>query len=212
MPHNTHPLGLTIFAILGALALSGFTALQEPFATFYVEGDTAYMKGEIGEPTLGVVTVLLKDNPDLKTIVMNNVPGSDDDETNLRASLLVHERELTTYIPADGMIASGGVDFFLAGKERMVEEGACVGVHAWQDDDDPTPAAELPRNHPGHWMFLDYFRKIGMNEEFYWYTLQAAPAEGMYWMTAEELLRYGVATKVVAPPEGSGFQLLCDHR
>lgn len=195
---------------LAALALAAFAQTQ--YATFEVVGDTAYMSGELGGPTPRAVKRLFKQHPDLATIVMNNVPGSEDDEQNIRASLRVHKQQLTTYVPADGIIASGGVDFFLAGKNRIVEEGACVGVHAWQDDDDPTPAASLPRDHPGHRVFLDYFREIGMNEEFYWYTLQAAEFDGMYWMSTDELLRYGVATEVVQPEGGAQFQLICDHR
>ncbi|RFB04834.1 alpha/beta hydrolase [Parvularcula marina] len=183
------------------------------FATFPVEGDTAYAQGELGEPTPAIIEKLLKDNPGLKKIVMTNVPGSDDDEANIKASIMVHEHGLTTYVPASGMIASGGVDFFLAGKERVIEEGACIGVHAWQDDDDPTPSSELPRDHPGHKVFLDYFKKIGMDEEFYWYTLRVAKFDDMYWLSTEELLKYGVVTKIIAPPEGtSSFQLICDHR
>ena len=31
-------------------------------------------------------------------------------------------------------------------------------------------------------------------EDFYWFTLEAAPAEGMHWMTEAEMARYRVHT------------------
>ncbi len=197
--------GLVVLALAAAFA-------KTQYATFEVVGDTAYMSGELGAPTPRAVKKLFRQHPDLATIVMNNVPGSEDDDKNIKASLRVFEQQLTTYVPADGVIASGGVDFFLAGKNRIVEEGACVGVHAWQDDNDRRASSELPRDHQGHKVFLDYFRAIGMNEAFYWFTLEAAPFDGMYWMSTDELLEFGVVTEVIQPEGGAQFQLICDHR
>lgn len=51
---------------------------------------------------------------------MGTVDGSVDDESNLVAYKMVREAGLNTYLPSDGDIASGGVDFFIAGIERTV--------------------------------------------------------------------------------------------
>ena len=48
---------------------------------------------------------------------------------------MVRNRGIATHLPADGEIASGGVDFFLAGVKRTAEAGAKIGVHSWADDD-----------------------------------------------------------------------------
>ena len=174
-------------------------AVAEP-ATFEVEGNIAYMEGDLGEPTPGAIVRLFQRNPDVDTIVMEYVPGSEDDESNVRAAKMVHQRNITTAVPADGLISSGGVDFFLAGRTRIVQNGACVGVHSWSDDDQPRAPKDLPRDHPDHKVFLNYYNEIGISDEFYWFTLNAAPADGMHWMSTAEMLQYGVATEISDTP------------
>ena len=60
-------------------------------------------------------------------------PGSLDDTSNLIASRLVREAGLATHVPAEAEIASGAVDFFIAGRARTadVAGGARLGVHTW---------------------------------------------------------------------------------
>ncbi len=166
-------------------------------AEFTVEGTTAEMNGVIDFTTPDVVRRLLTEHPELTTIVMVDVPGSADDPENIEAARMVRERGLTTVVPSNGVIASGGVDFFLAGAVRIIEPCAKLGVHDWEDEDvnDVTVRGrDLPRNHRMHTMFLDYYRDMGVPEDFYWYTLKVAPPERIHWMTDEEILVYDMAT------------------
>lgn len=171
-------------------ACGGFE--DEAEAAFAVQGETATMTGVIGPSTPDAVRDLLAEHPELSTIVMADVPGSMDDESNLVASRLVRDAGLAVHVPADGVIASGGVDFFLAGTSRTWDEGAMFGVHSWSDGSND--GADIPRGDPSHRLYLDYYAEMGVDPDFYWFTLEAAPAASIHYMTAAELDRHGFAT------------------
>lgn len=166
---------------------------EDELATFTVEGTEAVMAGVINSSTPEDVRELIRDHPEVTTIVMVDVPGSIDDEANLEASLLVREAGLNTHLNADGAVASGGVDFYLAGVERTFEPGASFGVHSWADGAG-TEGKDVPRDDPQHLLYLDYYDQVGIAKEFYWFTLEAAPADGIYIMTPEDLATYGFST------------------
>jgi hypothetical protein len=156
--------------------------------------DTVYMNGVIGSDTLKVMQKLFRDHPQIKTIVMQNVPGSMDDEINLLASTELRNHGINTHIPADGMVASGGTDMFLAGVNRTIETGARLGVHSWSDGSGKA-AIDYPRDHQEHVKYLDYYKVMGIPADFYWYTLEAASAENIHWMTAQEIAQYAILTE-----------------
>lgn len=170
---------------------------REEMSSFTIDGDKAYMNGDISSDTVRQVKKLIETYPDVKTIVMEYVGGSVDDESNLIASRLVREAGLNTYVAKNGFIASGGTDFFCAGVERTVEEGAQIGVHSWAGDD-VSNAAELPKDDPSHQKYIDYYKEMAMPdpEGFYFFTINAAVADDMYYMTTEELKTYGLVTEV----------------
>ncbi|MCG7532414.1 hypothetical protein MHM98_13835 [Psychrobium sp. MM17-31] len=155
--------------------------------------DTVYMNGVIYGNTLDDVKTLFKQHPKVKRIVMVNVPGSIDDEINLLASREIRKHGVATHIPADGMVASGGTDMFLAGVTRTIETGAKLGVHSWSDGE--KEALDYPREHQDHVKYLDYYKEMGIPTSFYWYTLEAAPADDIFWMTPEDIQTYQVLTQ-----------------
>jgi pimeloyl-ACP methyl ester carboxylesterase len=172
---------------------------QEESASFTFKNNdmsaaTVYMNGVIGSDTLEVIQELLRDYPQVNTIVMQNVPGSMDDEINLLASMEIRKHGIATHIPADAMVASGGTDMFLAGINRTIETGARLGVHSWSDGSGKV-ALDYPRDHQEHVKYLDYYRVMGIPTDFYWYTLEAASAESIHWMTAQEIAQYAILTE-----------------
>lgn len=188
-----------IVAAAGALFLNKEKIFEaailkgEKTAQFQVDGDRAIMTGVINYNMSDKVKTLMEKNPQVKTIVMESVPGSINDVENLKASRLIREYGLNTYVPEGGMVASGGTDFFCAGVERGAHESAVVGVHSWAGEGVDN-AAELPKDHPEHQKYLDYYREMGIPEDFYWFTIEAAPAESMHSMSPEELQKYGLIT------------------
>jgi len=161
-------------------------------ATFRVTGELAIMRGVIGATTPSSVLELVFMNPGVRTIVLASVPGSIDDEANVRAGRYIRQLGIDTHVPADGEVASGGTDLFLAGNHRSAEPGALFGIHSW--DGGPVAATDLPQDHEDHRLYLDYYEEMGIPGEFYWRTLSAAPAEGIHWMTEEELERFDFFT------------------
>ncbi len=161
-------------------------------ATFEVTGELAIMQGVIGATTPSSVLELAFMNPEVRTIVLTNMPGSMDDVANMRAGRYIRQLGLNTHVPADSEVASGATDLFLAGRHRSCEPGARFGIHSWGGG--PVVATDLPRDHEDHLLYLDYYEEMGIPAEFYWRTLSAAPAEGIHWMTEEELERFGFFT------------------
>ncbi len=161
-------------------------------STFRLEGDVAFLNGELGSGTYRQVSYLIEHCPEIGTIVFEEVPGSVNDEVNVETGRLIREAGYTTLLPARGMIASGGVDLFCAGETR-IRVGGRMGVHSWGDPTSNIDAHDLPRDHPAHRMQVRYFREmLDQGEEFYFFTLEAAPFADIHWMSDQEIEFYGL--------------------
>ncbi len=162
----------------------------------------AYLSGILGTRTYHQVKKLIQEYPDIKTIIMTNVPGSINDMVNMHTGRLLRQNGFTTQLPFNSDIASGGVDLFTAGVKRIVTKGAKLGVHSWCCVDDLT-AADVEPEHPAYKYQLDYFSEmLGIHKgyDFYFYTLQAAPFDGVYYMTDKEIKDWGLATQFIDTP------------
>lgn len=175
------------------LQMEGDQAAEFYFKKSQKTKDTVYMKGVIYDNTLNDIKDIFNRNPEITTLVMEDVPGSINDEINLRASREIRTRQINTYLPKNGMVASGGTDMFLAGKERQVHPTAKLGVHSWSGGD--KAALDYPKDDVAHKIYLDYYKEMEIPEDFYWYTLEAAPAHDIHWMTTNEIEQY----QIVAP-------------
>lgn len=168
--------------------------------TFSVVDNTLTMNGDITSDTPAQLEKVFEENPNIHTVVMGVVPGSVDDEANLKAATWISKRNLTFILNADSEIASGGTDFFLAGKERVIHRGAKVGVHSWASGGGEV-ATDFPVGHQEHSRYIDYYQAVGWPkqdaEAFYYFTIEAAPADSIYWMSDEELITYKIATEPI---------------
>jgi len=163
-----------------------------PTLRFEVEGDRAYAYGTIDGSTPGRVIELIIDHPEVDTLVLADVPGSVDDDSSLRACRMIRKHGLATHVPADGEIASGGVDMFCAGARRTAEDGAMIGVHSWGGLGEAGDSTD--RDDEAHEMYLDFCEEMGLPESFYWFTIEAAGPDDIHWMTREEMTRFGLLT------------------
>jgi len=167
---------------------------------FRVEDNKLHMPGLINSYTQEQLKDIFGEHPEIDTIVLGQMPGSIDDGANLEEAAWVAARGVNTYLPREGSIASGAPNFFLVGKSRVVEEGAVVSVHSWAYWRGIT-AQDLPRDDSAHELYIGFYESIGWTraqaEDFYFFTIEKAPAEGMYAMTPQEMLATGVATKIV---------------
>ncbi len=184
---------LIIFAC--SLILSGCSTLDdyEP-VNFKISGNTLIMNGVIDSDVKSKLQEALNMNPEVTSIVMENVEGSVDDEANLDAARFVRHKKLNTLIPSDGLVASGGTDFFLSGVKRTAQRGAKIGVHSWAGDGIENPN-KLPKSHVEHQKYLQYYKEMGIPSGFYWYTLKSATSDDIHWMTPYEIKKYKITTE-----------------
>ena len=193
---NTY-LYTTLMAVL-FLACSGNNGANDvSIAPFQIIDDTTIrLHGEINSDTELAFDQVMRQNPNTELIIFGIAPGSDDDETNLRVGRKVHQLGLNTHVEDNGEIASGAVDLFLAGARRSLGSNAMVGVHSWSDG--RNEATDFPRDSEEHLFFIEYYIDIGMTEQqaedFYFFTINAAPADDIHWMTASELTTYQLTT------------------
>lgn len=155
------------------------------------DGNIAYMAGVIDDRITNRVSTLLSQR-NIKTVVIVNVPGSNDDNSNTAAALRIRQAGINTHILNGGAIESGGVDFFLAGKGRSVSQNFNIGVHSWAGGGTSGFQLQNDRNNNNHRVpFLNYYRSIGIQDAFYFFTITFRP-ETMHYMTVAELNTYGV--------------------
>ena len=194
--------------IVPALAslLAGCQAISDTPAKFMVKGNAFVAVGDIDSSTKAAFEQALRENPDVRTLILEYVPGSLDDETNLELASLVRSYGFSTIVPENGLVASGGTDLFLAGKTRILEPGACVGVHSWGGDGS-LEGRNVPKDDESHKLYLNYYENMEIPESFYWFTLEAAPVDDIHWMTAEEVDRFDLTT---SPAPGLGSAEKCD--
>lgn len=161
-------------------------------ARFEVLGTRLTMAGEITSHTPATFSRLLAENPQLTTVVMTDMPGSLDDEAVIRMGYQLRDAGLDTHLLARSEIYSGAVDLFLAGNRRTMEPGAVIGVHSWADGFGE--GAAYPRDAREHRSNVAYTRDMLGSADFYWFTLQAAPSDGIHEMTRAEIARFGLLT------------------
>ncbi len=186
---------LTLAALIAVAACAPL-----PETKITQQDDGAVFSGVIDSSTLDSLRTAFGHNPKNKTLTLQNVPGSVDDEASLKhLTRFVRDNRLTTRVPASGVIASGGTDLALMGVTRVIEPGACIGVHTWAAGGifGSETGAELPQDDPSHELYLSFYKEIGISEEFYWFTLAAAGPDDVHWMTEEEINQYGLSSKPI---------------
>ncbi len=168
------------------------------YGVFSVIDDTTIeIDGVIDSGSIDNFENLLEDYPDIETINIVEIPGSNDDDINLEISLMIHENGMSTHLLDDAIIASGGVDLFLAGIERTRSSNNMVGVHAWSNG--VSEATDFPEEDEEHVIYLEYYQNIGFTKQeakdFYFFTINAAPSASIHYMTETELNLYDIFTE-----------------
>ena len=167
-------------------------------STFLLDRNRAILDGDLGSTTFRQVRHLIDNHPEVDTIVFASVLGSVDEAINVETGRLIREARYATVVATGGQVTSGGVDLFVAGAERSIEPGAQLGVHSWCCTASGKSAAELPRDHPDHASLLGYSREMlgeQKGTDFYFFTLEAAPPEGIHFMEPAEIARFGLTTE-----------------
>ena len=167
--------------------------------SFTARDGAVIVNGVTDEDSFDEFKAVLDAHPETTTIVLNKVPGSDDDDTNLRMAEFIRSKGLATHLTSQSVIESGGIELFFGGARRTMERGARIGVHTWTDDDEGYEGRDLPKSHPDHKVYLNAYRELGAPESLYWFILRAAPEDAMYFLNEEEIARFHVLTAPIAP-------------
>ena len=169
---------------------------QATLGIFKVSSDEKIieMNGSINSSSLVNFNKLYSKYSSIKTINIKNCDGSSDDEVNLKLSKRVHDLNIEIHLLDNAEIASGGVDFFLAGRKRTRGSGTKIGVHSWAGNN--VTATDFPVGHANHLPYINYYKSIGFTDAdakaFYYFTINAAPANSIHWMTEVEITKYNM--------------------
>jgi hypothetical protein len=183
------------------VGLSGCNALESAYLNwiettdFTVDGSDLLVEGVINSRSLNSFNAVIADAPQVQRLVLLEVPGSVDDDTNLALGHRVRDLGLDTHLTADSEVHSGGTDLFLSGVRRSMEDGAIMGVHSWGEGN--LAATDFPKDDPIHSVYVDYMERMLGDGEFYWFTIEAAPVEDTHALTRAEIQRFGILTEPV---------------
>jgi len=163
--------------------------VTEP-ASISVNGTEITIIGVIQTGSLSTFNTVLNANSAVTTVVLENVPGSDDINDSFGIGRRIRAEGLRTHIPAEGVVASGGTDIFIGGVVRTAEEGSYIGVHSWASDE--VRGIDLPDSDPLHQPFITYYQEMGLPSNFYFFAVRAASPEIVHWMTETEITQFNL--------------------
>ena len=102
---------------------------------------------------------------------------------------MIRAAGIATHVPAYGSVRSGGVELFLAGAARTVDDGAQFAVHSWLDSLGRQPG-DFAEDAPEHRLYIDYYREMGMADRqaraFYAMTNSVAHQQAL-WLDADDM-------------------------
>jgi len=190
-------LSLLVSASLAACSPAAEPAIDRYAPLFLTaDGDTARMYGSIKTESPEVFSDFLSAHPETRSLAFVDMPGSSDDRAALEIARFIRDSGLNTHMPSYARIESGAVMVFAAGVERTAECGARAGVHSWWDTAGYS-AQDVPADHPGHAHFIEYYAQMGLPDTYYWFTVNAAPPDGMHTLTPPEMNEYGLLTSEI---------------
>jgi len=187
-----------LLAVIAVVAVRGAMKPDLGLLKFKVKDSRAYGYGFTDDRSVGVVSKLLKENPQVNTLVLKKMSGTRDGDRNIILARDIRKRRLNTHLEKNSVIASGAVDLFLAGETRTMECGALIGVHSWSIGG----ARETIRVSPGDMgadyrqkYHEDFLRDMGIDPAFYAYTRAAAEPEDIHYMSVEDINRFGLTSE-----------------
>lgn len=188
---------IIFISLIASISLLNSCKDESGFGIFSSQdASTVIMNGVIGSKTPKHWDNYVAAFPNTNHIIMKDCPGSEDDEANLVAARKARQQDVSIHLPADAVIASGAVDFYLAGTSRTREAGSQIGVHSWSDGNNDATA--FPVGHENHLPYINYYVEMGFSqtaaEDFYYFTINAASANDIHWMTDAEITQYQLLT------------------
>lgn len=187
----------TVFILLIIGTTSSCEGLKLAFqkkkpARYEVIGNKAYLKGTLGQKGYKNTQKMIQNNPQVAYIVMQDITGSVNDYYNQQTCYLLQEKGIQTIAAPSAKIEGGGVDFLISGKNPLVSDSSYLGVSSWKTRG--KEASELPKDHKDHEFYTKFYDSVAINPAFYWYRINKANSDELYWMPYEEIEQLNIAT------------------
>lgn len=187
--------GIAIVVVgLFVMAYTGLVGWY-PLSNVAVQGDQLWLNGQINGRTVNQFTSTLEENPNITTVVLEVVPGGTNDEAIVEIANMIRERGIRTHLASHSVVTSGGSWLFIAGKERTMARGAQINVHSWGDL--TKEAHEYPRDAPEHEALRTHVVDMLGNDDWYWFSINAADYASAHLMSDAEILEYGLITQPI---------------
>ena len=187
-----------LLAIGAAVAISRAMQPDLGLLEFTVKDDRAYGNGYTDDRSIAIVRDLVKEHPQVDTLVLKRMSGTRDSARNILIARDIRKNRLNTHLEKNSIIASGAVDLFLSGETRTMECGALIGVHSWSITGRMDHIRISPKD-MGYDRSQKYHEKfltdMGIDPAFYAFTRAAAEPEDMHYMSVEEINRFGLTSE-----------------
>ncbi len=189
--------GLLVLFLSSCSSIPSDIQELEKLTIFKVSQDqkAIVLDGVINSSAYTAFKKILKEHPNINRLEIVICDGSINDKVNLKLAKFIHKNSFTIHLRNNGLVASGGTDLFLAGTQKTLGKNTKIGVHSWAADDDQV-ATDFPKGHKYHIPYIDYYKSVGFSqqqaEDFYYFTINAAPASDVHWMTQEEIERFNL--------------------
>jgi hypothetical protein len=174
-------------------------------AQIFVQGKYGVVVGILTESWPRTVDKLVTNYPEVKTLILVQVPGSDDGSyiNGMPASLTGHQKVysagLSTCVPSNGMVASGGTDLFVSGYKKYTPQISSptedaygnirgrVGIHSWEQTENGVAKSgrSFPKTDAVHTPYLNFYKTVCVSADFYWETM-GKPVNPMYYVAETE--------------------------
>lgn len=195
---------IAVFLLLILAAVAIFKVTRPGHGTIRFElstedgGKTAYVNGGTDSTSYAAAKRFFDDNPQLRHLVLERMPGTADADTNLRIARDIRRRGLTTHVSKRSYIASGAVDLFLSGAARTMECGAKIGVHSWSYHSQNNIGVFSPKNLGSdrrQGVQEKFLKDMGIDTRFYAFTRDAADADDIYLLLPKDVARFDLLTE-----------------
>jgi hypothetical protein len=159
---------------------------------YEIFGNKAVLNGTLGKMCYENTKEMLDKNPQVSYIVLDKVTGSVNDYYSQKTCFLVKESGVQTIAKTKAQIHGGGVDLLASGSNPMVSDSAYLGVTSWSKGS--KEASTLDKTDEDHEYYTKFYDSVGINQELYWYSLENATSEEIYWMPYEDVTLLGLGS------------------
>lgn len=185
-----------LFLLNHSISISQVNTNKKTETITAISGVNLFLLGTFDDYTADTVIKILENNTAIERIVLTANGGSINDDETLKLGRYIRSRALNTHLISNGVLASGGVSLFLSGVKRSIGKSTFMGVHSWAQcsgsNDDCKLATEFGYDDPAHHLHLDYTKEMLGSGSFYWFSINSAPHNSIYWLTNEDLHFYKI--------------------